>query len=89
MLRDVGLPDGTFDRTILLLAGDAVYMRSAAVLRSLRHLRSIGEVAIGSLIIIVGLRLHRLKMRQTCDAPEEAVLSRRALLGQSLLQHMI
>lgn len=38
VLKALGLPDGTFDRTILLLDGDAVYMRSAAVLRSLRYL---------------------------------------------------
>ena len=39
VLAELGLPAGTFDRTILLLDGDEVYMRSAAVLRSLRHLR--------------------------------------------------
>ena len=39
VLAELGLPNGTLDRTILLLDGDEVYMRSAAVLRSLRHLR--------------------------------------------------
>lgn len=39
VLRRLGLPDGTLDRTILLLDGDEVYLRSAAVLRALRHLR--------------------------------------------------
>ncbi|HET6221311.1 MAG TPA: DCC1-like thiol-disulfide oxidoreductase family protein, partial [Dongiaceae bacterium] len=39
VLKELGLPDGTFDRTILLLDGDEVYMRSAAALRSLHHLR--------------------------------------------------
>lgn len=39
VLKELGLPDGTFDRTILLLDGDEVYVRSAAVLGSLRHLR--------------------------------------------------
>lgn len=39
VLRELGLPQGTLDRTILLLDGDEVHMRSAAVLRSLRHLR--------------------------------------------------
>lgn len=38
VLEALGLPDGTFHRTILLLDGDAVHMRSAAILRSLRHL---------------------------------------------------
>ena len=39
VLRELGLPDGTLDRTILLIDGDEVYARSAAVLRALRHLR--------------------------------------------------
>ncbi len=39
VLRELGLPDGTLDRTILLLDGGEVYVRSAAVLRALRHLR--------------------------------------------------
>ncbi len=39
VLQEVGLPSGTFDRTILLLDGDEVHVRSTAVLRSLRHLR--------------------------------------------------
>jgi predicted DCC family thiol-disulfide oxidoreductase YuxK len=39
VLRELGLPDGTLDRTILLLDGNEVYMRSAAVLRALRHLQ--------------------------------------------------
>jgi predicted DCC family thiol-disulfide oxidoreductase YuxK len=38
VLGELGLPEGTLDRTILLLDGDDVHMRSAAVLRSLRHL---------------------------------------------------
>jgi len=38
VLRTLGLPDRTFERTILLLDGDQVYMRSTAVLRSLRYL---------------------------------------------------
>ncbi len=37
-LRELGLPDGTFDRTILLLDGAEVFARSAAVLRCLRYL---------------------------------------------------
>jgi predicted DCC family thiol-disulfide oxidoreductase YuxK len=36
VLKELGLPDGTLDRTILLLDGDEVHVRSAAVLRSLR-----------------------------------------------------
>ena len=36
--RTLGLPEDTFERTILLLDGDEVYMRSTAVLRALRHL---------------------------------------------------
>jgi predicted DCC family thiol-disulfide oxidoreductase YuxK len=39
VLAELGLPAVTFDRTILLLDGDEVYVRSAAVVRSLRHLR--------------------------------------------------
>jgi predicted DCC family thiol-disulfide oxidoreductase YuxK len=39
VLRELGLPDGTFERTILLLDDGEVHVRSAAVLRSLRHLR--------------------------------------------------
>ena len=39
VLAELGLPAGTLDRTILLLDGDEVHVRSAAVLRSLRHLR--------------------------------------------------
>jgi predicted DCC family thiol-disulfide oxidoreductase YuxK len=38
-LEALGLPDGTLQRTILLFDGGEVYMRSAAVLRSLRYLR--------------------------------------------------
>jgi len=38
VLRTLALPDRTFERTILLLDGDQVYMRSTAVLRSLRYL---------------------------------------------------
>ena len=39
VLKEIGLPDDTFDRTILLFDGDEVHRRSAAVLHSLRHLR--------------------------------------------------
>ena len=39
VLRTLALPDRTFERTILLLDGDQVYMRSTAVLRSLRYLQ--------------------------------------------------
>jgi predicted DCC family thiol-disulfide oxidoreductase YuxK len=39
VLTALDLPDGTLDRTILLLDGDEVYLRSTAVLRALRHLR--------------------------------------------------
>jgi len=39
VLAELGLPAGTLDRTILLLDGDEVHVRSDAVLRSLRHLR--------------------------------------------------
>jgi predicted DCC family thiol-disulfide oxidoreductase YuxK len=39
VLETLGLPDSTLQRTILLLDGDSVYMRSAAVLRALRYLR--------------------------------------------------
>ena len=39
VLKALDLPEGTFDRTILLLEGDEVYTRSTAVLRALRHLR--------------------------------------------------
>jgi len=38
VLEALGLPDSTLQRTILLLDGDSVYMRSAAVLRALRYL---------------------------------------------------
>ena len=38
VLAALGLPDSTLQRTILLVDGDAVYMRSAAVLRALRYL---------------------------------------------------
>lgn len=39
VLKELGLPDGTFDRTILLLDGEDVHMRSAAALSALRYLR--------------------------------------------------
>ncbi len=39
VLKELGLPDGTFDRTILLLDGEDVHMRSAAALMALRYLR--------------------------------------------------
>ena len=39
VLKELGLPNGTLDRTILLLDGDQVYVRSAAVLRSVRWLK--------------------------------------------------
>lgn len=39
VLEALGLPDSTLQRTILLLDGDSVYVRSAAVLRALRYLR--------------------------------------------------
>ena len=39
VLKELGLPAGTLDRTILLFDGDQVYVRSAAVLRSLHYLR--------------------------------------------------
>jgi predicted DCC family thiol-disulfide oxidoreductase YuxK len=39
VLAALGLPDITFQNTILLLDGDRVYSRSTAVLRALRHLR--------------------------------------------------
>lgn len=39
MLLDLGLPDDTLDRTILLIEGGRVYTRSTAALRALRHLR--------------------------------------------------
>ncbi len=39
VLAALGMPDGTFERTILLPDGEDVYVRSTAVLRSLRHLR--------------------------------------------------
>jgi predicted DCC family thiol-disulfide oxidoreductase YuxK len=38
VLKQLGLPDRTFERTILLLDGEEVYARSAAVLRALRYL---------------------------------------------------
>jgi predicted DCC family thiol-disulfide oxidoreductase YuxK len=38
VLEAMGLPDRVFERTILLLDGEEVYMRSSAVLRSLRYL---------------------------------------------------
>jgi predicted DCC family thiol-disulfide oxidoreductase YuxK len=38
VLRALDLPEGTLDRTILLLDGGEVYVRSTAVLRALRHL---------------------------------------------------
>ncbi len=39
VLAALGLPDSTFQRTILLLDGDQVYARSAAVLRAMRYLQ--------------------------------------------------
>jgi predicted DCC family thiol-disulfide oxidoreductase YuxK len=39
VLAELGLPDGTFDRTILLLDDEDVHRRSAAVLHALRYLR--------------------------------------------------
>jgi predicted DCC family thiol-disulfide oxidoreductase YuxK len=39
VLEELGLPDGTFERTILLLDGEDVYVRSAAVLRALHYLQ--------------------------------------------------
>ena len=38
VLGELGLPEGTFDRTILLLDDDTACARSAAVLRALRYL---------------------------------------------------
>ena len=38
VLTALGLAQDTFERTILLLDGDEVYLRSAAALRSLRYL---------------------------------------------------
>lgn len=38
VVEALGLPENTLDRTILLLDGDAIYARSTAVLRALRHL---------------------------------------------------
>jgi predicted DCC family thiol-disulfide oxidoreductase YuxK len=46
VLAELGLPDGTFDRTILLLDDEDVHRRSAAVLHALRYLR--GPVRCGS-----------------------------------------
>ena len=39
VLKELGLPDGTFDRTILLLDGEDVHARSAAALLALHYLR--------------------------------------------------
>lgn len=39
VLSELGLPDATFDRTILLFDGDEVFARSAAALRALRYLQ--------------------------------------------------
>jgi|KBSSwiStaDraftv2_1062776.scaffolds.fasta_scaffold1924940_1 predicted DCC family thiol-disulfide oxidoreductase YuxK len=39
VLDGLGLPPGTFDRTILLIEDDQVFSQSTAVLRALRHLR--------------------------------------------------
>jgi predicted DCC family thiol-disulfide oxidoreductase YuxK len=39
VLEALGLPAGTFDRTILLIEDDRVFSQSTAVLRALRHLR--------------------------------------------------
>ncbi|MGH8429057.1 MAG: thiol-disulfide oxidoreductase DCC family protein, partial [Solimonas sp.] len=38
VLTALGLPEGTLDRTILLLDGSEVYARSTAVVRALRYL---------------------------------------------------
>jgi predicted DCC family thiol-disulfide oxidoreductase YuxK len=38
LLKTLGLPTETLDRTILLVEGDEVFSQSTAVLRSLRHL---------------------------------------------------
>ncbi|WP_422000022.1 thiol-disulfide oxidoreductase DCC family protein [Reyranella sp.] len=39
VLAALGLPDGTFDRTVLLLDADGAHLRSAAVLRALAYLK--------------------------------------------------
>jgi predicted DCC family thiol-disulfide oxidoreductase YuxK len=39
VVQALGLPVTTLDRTILLIEGNAVYMRSTAALRSLHHLK--------------------------------------------------
>lgn len=39
VLEALALPDDTLDRTILLLDGDKLYIRSTAVLRALRHVQ--------------------------------------------------
>lgn len=39
VVQALGLPVSTLDRTILLIEGDAVHMRSTAALRSLHHLK--------------------------------------------------
>jgi predicted DCC family thiol-disulfide oxidoreductase YuxK len=39
VIAGLGLPAATLDRTILLLDGGEAFLRSTAVLRSLRHLR--------------------------------------------------
>lgn len=39
VVQALGLPASTLDRTILLIEDDTVYTQSAAVLRSLRHLK--------------------------------------------------
>ncbi len=39
VLAELGLPDATFDRAILLLDGEEVYARSAAALRAFQYLQ--------------------------------------------------
>ena len=39
LLKTLGLPTETLDRTILLVEGDEVFSQSTAILHSLRHLR--------------------------------------------------
>jgi len=56
VLKALALPDRTFERTILLIDGEDVYVRSAAVLRSLRYLRGASWLLQPLLLIPAALR---------------------------------
>ena len=87
VLATLGLPDRTFDRTILLLDGDRVYIRSTAVLRALRHLRGPVKALLPLLLVPAFIRdpiydliaRNRYKWfgrRESCFVPTPALRAR-------------